>query len=402
MKRIFWLLAIMFSVPLRAHATTLPLPLSTSGSRIVDANGQTVQLKSVNWYGTNLEPEVVAGLDKQPLDLIVKLIRSWGFNSVRLPFSNAMLHKTTPVDPKWIKANPQLLGKTSIEVMDAVIDALAAEDVMVILNNHSTFSQWCCGFDNNGLWYFEGKGGHSTQDWENDWLALVERYRGKPDVVGVDLRNEVRTQHWRGTIFPEVPNWGKGNHQDWHKAAQNLGNRILNQNPSLLIVVEAINWEGTVPILGSGDRPFLRLVPKTPIQLAVPNKLVYAVHSYGFIGPRHNGDPKTSKGQKRYSDMDEQTLLAQWKVEWSFVLDEGYAYTTPVWVSEFGVGADSNDEGEKRWFHTLTQYLTEHQIGFAYWPLNHESYGLVDETWSKKLDDDWRAPDLLKLLQTSH
>jgi len=46
------------------------VPLSTSGSRIVDINGATVRLACVNWYGAHMERFVVDGLDKQPMDLM--------------------------------------------------------------------------------------------------------------------------------------------------------------------------------------------------------------------------------------------------------------------------------------------------------------------------------------------
>jgi endoglucanase len=374
-------------------------PLSTKGRWIVDADSNRVRLKSVNWYGINLENEVVAGLDKNDLTAIVALIKSWGFNSIRLPFSNQMLHRASPVANQLVSANPQLFGKTPLEVMDAVVSALTDAGLLVILNNHSTTSEWCCNYDNNGLWYREGDYSMSTSQWEEDWIQLVRRYEGNPRVVGADLRNEVRTMKWKGSILPEIPNWGKGDKKDWHKASEDLGRKILDVNPNLLIVVEAINWEGMVPIIGSGNRPFLRLVPENPVNFQLANKLVYAVHSYGFIGPRHNGDDATSKGQLRYSDMNEGALRKLWQEEWAFVLESQKFYTAPVWMSEFGIGQSLPDEGNQRWFHSLSRFLSENEIGFAYWPLNDEAYGLVDSSWTKKLDQDWRSPDLKLLLR---
>src|SRR5262245_61495919 len=73
------------------------MPLSTKGRYIVDAAGNRFKLKSVNWYGASDTRQVVGGLDKQPIANIVGLIQEWGFNSVRLPFSNIMLHDTNPV-----------------------------------------------------------------------------------------------------------------------------------------------------------------------------------------------------------------------------------------------------------------------------------------------------------------
>src|SRR5690606_30294380 len=104
-----------------------------------------------------------------------------------------------------------------------------------------------------------------------------------------------------------------------------------------LIVVEGINWWGVVPVLGSGARPHLMPVRERPVVLQRPNKLVYAAHNYGFTGPHHNGDDRTSPGQLRYRDYDEAALRELLDKEWGFVLDSQQPYTAPVWVSEFGV-----------------------------------------------------------------
>jgi hypothetical protein len=66
-------------------------PLSTVGRYVVDARGKRFKLKAVNWYGSHLDRQVPGGLDQKPIAHIVALIKEWGFNTVRLPFSNQML-----------------------------------------------------------------------------------------------------------------------------------------------------------------------------------------------------------------------------------------------------------------------------------------------------------------------
>ncbi|HBY76111.1 MAG TPA: glycoside hydrolase, partial [Cyanobacteria bacterium UBA11148] len=46
-------------------AITIQLPLSTRGSKIVDAKGQTVLLRGVNWFGIETEMHVPHGLWKR-------------------------------------------------------------------------------------------------------------------------------------------------------------------------------------------------------------------------------------------------------------------------------------------------------------------------------------------------
>ncbi|MFW7381853.1 MAG: glycoside hydrolase family 5 protein [Oligoflexus sp.] len=376
-------------------------PLSTDGRYIVDARNERFKLKSVNWYGANLERQVVAGLEYQSLEHITDLIQQWGFNSVRLTFSNMMLHDSRPAAEEWVRANPQLIGKTPLEVFDATIEALTRAGIAVILNNHSTFSEWCCGFDYNGLWYHTGSSfayNQTTQMWQEDWLMLVKRYKHNKLVVGADLRNEVRTMRLGDTHIPESPNWGWGNRNDWHKAAQEVGQLIHQNHPDLLIIVEGINWWGTIPLLGSGERPHLKPVKDLPIRLRLPNKLVYAAHNYDFTGPNHNGDDKTSKGNIKYGEMNREQLFHVMDEEFGFVVEAEKYFTAPVWVSEFGAFRQGASESSKQWFRHLVDYLIEKDLDFAYWPLNHEGYGLVSADWSHILTNDWRFEHLSRLL----
>ena len=80
------------------------MPLHTRGRFIVDANDRRVKLASVNWYGASDTHMVPGGLDRAPLTQIVAQIKALGFNSVRLPFSNFMLH-VKHVEDEAVAAN---------------------------------------------------------------------------------------------------------------------------------------------------------------------------------------------------------------------------------------------------------------------------------------------------------
>ena len=374
-----------------------PFPLSTVGRHIVDRRGRRFHIKAVNWYGSHLEKEVPEGLDKQDIGHIIHLIKKWGFNTVRLPFSNQMLRSKTPVTPNLIAANPSMQNLTPLEIFDRTVEALADAGLAVILNNHTTFSAHCCAFDSNGLWYHSGSSPfvQSFDSWQGDWLFLLGRYRNVKAVVGADLRNEVRTMKYRDSILPLMPGWGDGGKNDWHFAAESLGREINRSHPDLLIIVEGINWTGMIPVLGSGERPHLRPVADQPIHLKIPGKLVYAAHNYAYVGPRHNGDPKTSSGQSTYGDMPPEQFLKTIDDEWGYLLKPGQHYTAPVWLSEFGAPRANASPQEKAWFTTLAGEIRDREIDFAYWPLNPDSYGLVRDDWSDITSDDWRY-DLIK------
>jgi aryl-phospho-beta-D-glucosidase BglC (GH1 family) len=385
-----------------SHPQEFPaLPLSTAGRYIVDARNQRFKLKSVNWYGPHVAVQVAHGLDHQPIAHIVQLIKDWGFNSVRLPFSNMMLHDARPVAEAAVRANPQLIGLTPLQVFDETVRALTDAGILVILNNHTTISEWCCGYDYNGLWHHTGSRlayNQTTEMWQSDWLMLIERYRNNPRVVGADLRNEVRTMRLGDTHLPKAPNWGSGNGDDWNRVAEELGNRILKVNPDVLIIVEGINWWGTIPVLGSGERPHLQPIRDLPIHLQSPRKLVYAAHNYAFIGPNHTGDSRNSRGNITYGDMDATQFHATMIKEWAYVLEPEQYYTAPVWISEFGVAHSDASDADRKWLSRMVDFMIEHDVDFAYWPLNSERFGLVTEDWSRARTDDWRHEHLRRLL----
>jgi aryl-phospho-beta-D-glucosidase BglC (GH1 family) len=352
-----------------ASSSDVALPLSTCGRWIVDRNGRRVKLAGINWYGASDVRHVVGGLDKVPMAQIVQTIRTLGFNAIRLPFSNAMLNVADPVDPAAVAANPDLRGKTPLEVYDATVDALTRAGLLVILNNHTTHAMWCCGFDDDGLWYTSDYG---EERWLADWDMLVKRYTANPRVVGADLRNELRPAKTNGTIVPTFVNWGQGGAGDWAAAAKRAGDRLLQDNPSLLIVVEGID---------SADN--LTGVKTAPIALAVPGKLVYEAHQYGFF-PSPPGD-----FLHPYSGMSDAQIQSASHDKWGYILDPGQAFTAPVWLGELGDGSQST------WLTSFESYAHDVDVDFAYWAINGgpkpgggaEPYGLLADDWTTVTTD---------------
>ena len=362
-------------------AGSLPqFPLHTLGRFIVDERGRRVKLASVNWYGASDTKLVPGGLDRAPLVRIVEEIKELGFNSVRLPFSNLML-KAPKIDPEALRANPELIGLSPLEVYDRVVKALTDQAIMVVINNHTTHPMWCCNFDDDGLWYSED---YSEDQWLDDWAMMARRYRNNPAVIAADLRNEVRIAKLRGTILPNVPNWNTGPN-DWRQAAERAGARVLEENPNMLVVVEGINF----------PRNHLRGVYSEPIRLPVAGHLVYSAHNYGFIAPTISGPT--------YGAMDEEAFRAQVSAEWGNVTTAAQAYTAPVWVSEFGESFETTD---RTWFSHIITYLRDGDFDFAYWALNagpkasgdSENFSLLSEDWQQPLAD-WRVEQLRTLIE---
>lgn len=394
-------------------AGTWQPPLSTRGRYIVDAAGNRFRLKSANWdgaqgswtgSGSSANPAnhhagqdsygIPLGLDRVPLPRLLADFHQLGINSIRLPFSNEMIHSTAAVPDAAVTANPQLRGLTPLQVYDAVVAALTGDGFAVILNNHTNTSRWCCGIDGNERWNSR----QSTQQWADDWVFMARRYAADPRVVGADLYNEVRRD------IMDDPNWGLGDGHDWYAAAQFAADRILTEgNPALLIVIEGINWTG-IPVDGlPHGRPTLtpvRTLSHTPV---AAHKLVYSAHFYGYTGPHHSG--ATGLGEThdpRYQDLTRDQLYQALDDEAFYVPEEsGQHFTAPLWISEFGIGAGETGTAARAWFGNFTDYLADHDADFAFWPLvgweGHDDwsllrydpeghrYGILDQS-------DWRGP----------
>ncbi|MER6622827.1 cellulase family glycosylhydrolase [Streptomyces sp. NPDC000931] len=401
-------------------------PLSTRGRWIVDADGNRFKLRSGNWHGASgtwngtgsadddanhhageNAGRIPLGLDRAPVADIIAGFREIGINSVRLPFSNEMIHDTRPVTDDAVAANPALRGRTPLQVYDAVVRELTRSGLAVILNNHTNTTRWCCGVDGNERW----NASRSTETWENDWLFMARRYRDDKRVVGADLYNEVRRDIW------DDPNWGLGDDHDWFSASQRLGDRLLTEaNPDLLIVVEGINWTG-IPVDGfAHGRPALEPVRHLSHTLVDSGKLVYSAHFYGYTGPNHSG--ATGIGETtdpRYQDLSPAELTDVLDRQAFFVTaEQDRHFTAPVWISEFGVGGrEETGAAPRAWFENFVDRLIRADADFAYWPLvgwheNRRGNGWALLHWDsagRRMGvhdgDDWRAAAWTRLVETT-
>jgi endoglucanase len=328
----FFVAATIFGAPRVASADqSVRPPLHTKGGEIVDAKGRTVRLTSVNWYGFDEKEYVVGGLDHAPLGTIIKEIQEIGVNSVRLPWANETLERDPVVADYAVKANPEFQGKHAMEIMDAVIAALARAHIMVILDNHMSNADWCCSdHDGNGLWY---NADYPETKWLADWQTIVHRYAYQPWVVGADLRNELRAGATWGGSDPAL---------DWHAAAERGGNAVLAANPKLLIVVEGPHYSTDF----SG-------VTVHPIKLKIPNRLVYSPHFY-------------ASGQHQLKSYDEAKKADDARL--APLLDA--KSPAAVWIGEFGACQTLDCGYQSDWMRWFLQYVKENDLNWSYWSLN--------------------------------
>ncbi len=348
------------AAPARVRGATAALPLHTEGRFIVGRDGKRVRITAVNWYGAESEDFAVGGLQFRPLDTIAAEIRHLGFNAVRLPWSNELVERNPVVPDRALTANPDLRGRRALDVLDLTVAALTNRGLMVVLDNHNSDAEWCCGEDGNELWYNER---YPESSWIADWKAIVARYLDDPLVVGVDLRNEPRSH----------ATWGGPPATDWHAAAERGGNAVLATNPNLLVFVEGVAYASDL----SG-------VDSLPVALDVAARVVYEAHDYSWFEPHASYEDWVGR------------ITPKW----------GYLVTgprpQPLWIGEFGTcyrSADCirSDDPQRPgfWFDALRRHITAYGLDWAYWGLNGtqstgegrrfgavEGYGVLDRTWN--------------------
>jgi chitinase len=341
--------------------------LSTLGNQIVDGAGRSVQIAGVNWFGfegDNMSPN---GLWTRGYKEMMQQMVELDFNTIRLPFSSEMLHSTREARGIDYSQNADLRGLTPLQVMDKILAYAEEIGLRVILDHHR--SDAGAGTSPNGLWY-DSK--YTEAAWVDDWEMLAQRYADNTAVIGADLHNE-----------PHAGTWGGGGARDWAAAAELAGKAIGAVNPNWLIFVEGVGsyqgnnywWGGN--LMGVRDRP---------IELDVPNKLVYSPHDY----------PNSIYEQPWFKEPGyPANLPAKFDQMWGYIFKEGIA---PIYLGEFGTKL--RDPKDAPWFEAITSYLSGDFDNNGTNDLASGQQGISWTLWSWNpnsgdtggiLRDDWRS-----------
>lgn len=357
--------------------TSYSLPLRTKGRDIVDTNGRRFKLSSVNWYGASDELFIPGGLDVQHRSVIATTIRMLGFNSVRLPYSDEMVMTNPHILPHLLTANPDLIGMRALDILEEVVRAMTDVGIAVIVNNHITSAQWCCGADPcDAGWANDHLGPickvkQSEEEWIQHWEEVMGRFIDNPYVIGADLRNEVRGL------------WGTQTWEKWAAAAEKCGNRLLAMNPDWLIVVG-----------GTESGNDLTGVSRRPVRLDVDRRVVYSAHVYSWSG--------WGSREGRYSKREYPSFVQAMRNNWAYLVEQNL---DPVWVGEFGAPHHPG-MGDANYWQNLMRYLKAIDADFGYWAINprkpknneRESYSLVEDDWITPVLD-YRMRDMTDLMR---
>ncbi|WP_420031441.1 cellulase family glycosylhydrolase [Streptomyces sp. cg28] len=336
----------------------------TNGRQILDAENRPVRMAGVNWFGFETADYVTHGLWSRDYKSMMDQMKSLGYNTIRMPYSDDIFKNTVPNGITYANGlNTDLKDLTSLQVMDKIVDYAGAIGLKIVLDRHRPDSS-----AQSALWYTASV---PESTWITNLKALAARYQGNTAVVGIDLHNE-----------PHDPAcWGCGDTSiDWRLAAERAGNAVLSVNPQLLILVEGVqtvdgqsNWWG-------GN---LSGAAKAPVRLSVANRLVYSAHDYA-----------TSVAQQPwFSDPSfPANMPAIWDKNWGYLFKQNIA---PVWLGEFGTTLQSSVD--QKWLAALVDYLRPTSVHGAdsfqwtFWSWNPDS----GDTGGI-LKDDWQTVDTAK------
>ncbi|MFE9112943.1 cellulase family glycosylhydrolase [Streptomyces collinus] len=336
----------------------------TSGRQILDAAGQPVRIAGVNWFGFETANHVVHGLWARDYKSMIDQMKSLGYNTIRMPYSDDILKPgTMPDSINTDGKNTDLRGLTSLQVLDRIVAYAGQSGLKVVLDRHRPDAA-----GQSALWYTASV---PESTWIANLKALATRYEGNSTVVGIDLHNE-----------PHDPAcWGCGDtSRDWRLAAQRAGNAVLSVNPELLIMVEGVqSYNGTNGWWGGN----LMGVAQHPVQLDVPNRLVYSAHDYA-----------TSVAQQSwFSDPSfPANMPGIWDKYWGYIFKQNIA---PVWLGEFGTTLQPSVD--QKWLAELVKYLRSTSANGA------DSFHWTFWSWNPNsgdtggiLKDDWQTVDTVK------
>ena len=365
------LLAVLALVAPFGHASelaptaiTYAYPLSASGSRIVDANNRTVQMRCANWPG-HMETMLPEGLQWQPLSAIVKLLAQPGtFNCIRLTYSVELFYLGQNLTARQsftrlgltdtiaqVEANnPTLIDMPLLAVRDAVVAECGKAGIMVLFDNQMSKSGWCCSTtDGNGWWNDKYM---NVTEWLHSLQTISAHYsKIAPNAVAYSLRNELRTDKSHSEQV-----------SDWLKYVPQGADALHAGDPNALIFVSGLSYDTDWTFLTS-----LQAAASSPLSaIASPydqkdwqrvytdyvSKLTFETHIYSWSGYGTFTDNCSS-------------ILPAFDQRIGFPQQ----HNRPHVLTEIGLNQDvyPHDRTDYVYFKCVSRWIMDNKLGFGIW-----------------------------------
>lgn len=264
-----------------AEATTPSVvgPLSTSGNKVVQANGAPLVPRGVVLNGLETSPTASTVTQEAVIQA-----KAWGANIVRLPLGEQF----------WLSSNCDYSPGYQAEVSQ-VVNWITSLGMVALLDLHTNTVLGC-----------QAGGPHNMADATQSptfWSQVASRFSSNP-LVAFDLYNEphnISNQVWLNggmTIDSYAP------YLIYQAAGmQQLYNAVRGAGAQNLVFVSGLDW---------GNHP--------PTQLVDGNNIVYAIHAYTC---QHSPPPSCASP----TPYDPSEILDPWV---------SFAVNQPVAITEFG------------------------------------------------------------------
>ena len=305
------------------YATTIAGPLTTSGNKVLDAQGREVHLHGVQLGGMrNLSwtPTTVTTAE-------VDAAHRYGANFARLPVSE---NPMTPGDCSY--------DANYVNTVDRIINDVTSRGMLLLLDLHTNAVTAC------GDWSQQQKMPDSEA--VTFWQTYANKYKNNP-LVAFDLYNEphdITDSVWRngGSVFSGGVTYAT-------PGMQSLYNSVRATGAKNLVFASGNGWAGTYP---SGA------------PLTGTTNLVWGVHAYTcpVATPAHGGTCTPGPGGVE----DPSTILGHFAQ---------IGATQPVMVTEFGWP----DPTDGQYLTAVDNYATSHGwVGWNAFVFNNFTGGQFD------------------------
>ncbi len=333
MNRIFLIILCVFICRIAVYGQGF---LRTNGQRIINEQGENVLLRGMGLGGWMIQEgymlqtasfanpqhkikekiqELVGQeateefyenwLNNHVRKIDIDSLKSWGFNSVRLPMHYNLF--TLPIQDEPISGQQTWLDR-GFELTDSLISWCKQNEMYVILDLHAApggqgYDQGISDYNPNYSSLWESK--ENRDKTVALWKRLANRYKDESWVAGYDLINETNWEIPGGVLLKNL--------------YKEITDSIRTVDTKHIIFIEG-NWFAN---------DFTGLTPPWD------DNMVYSPHKY-------------------WSTNDQSSI--QW------VLDLRNQHNIPLYLGESG-------ENSNVWFRDAIALLEEHNIGWAWWPL---------------------------------
>eukprot|EP01132_Coremiostelium_polycephalum_P009107 gene9107-11159_t len=306
-----------------------------SGNNKLTLNEYPLKIQGIAWFGLETDSYSPGGLDITTVEKLLDFLKSTGFNALRIPFSVDMILNHRYPSKIDYTLNPNLKGKTALDVIEYIIQKCAERGILIVLEQHR----------------FDPSSYIPPLCW-NLWA--------------LDIKNE-----------PHDPaTWGTGNiTTDWNKAFERISNDILARtNFNGVFMIEGIQSN---PICTSPENNWwggnMEPVKCFPIYLAEPQRIVWAPHTFC----------SSVFDQAYFNDANyPNNMPSIWENQFGFLSSHYYGLVMGEW------GCKVNSTKNDKWVKAFANYLNSKNV------TNHLFFALNPDSadTDSPLNADWKTP----------